>query len=133
MIDLCPLQRRNAVKHHVAKLVRSFGSSHDAAESLDDFRYLDSRIQTLIPSSVNPWNRLFVKEIEEGRVFFCFLIRGEGEVPTVIAQVSSPSPGRRPDPPRGRVTSFFPFHQTGLTIELFHSFLGPNRNQKTST
>ena len=29
----------DAVKHLVAKLVKSFGGSGDAAESLDDFRY----------------------------------------------------------------------------------------------
>ena len=29
----------NAVKHSVAKLVKSFGRLGDAAESLDDFRY----------------------------------------------------------------------------------------------
>ena len=31
--------RGNAVKHFVAKLVKSFGGLCNAAESLDDFRY----------------------------------------------------------------------------------------------
>ena len=30
---------RNAMKHFVAKLVKSFGRLSDATESLDDFRY----------------------------------------------------------------------------------------------
>ena len=32
-------ERPHAVKHFVAKLVKSFGGLGDAAESLDDFRY----------------------------------------------------------------------------------------------
>ena len=33
----------NAVKYFVAKLVKSFGGLGNAAESLDDFRYVEER------------------------------------------------------------------------------------------
>ncbi len=78
--------RANAVKHFVAKLVKSFGGLCNAAESLDDFRYRKVYFQKWKMLHSFAWERRAK--------------RGEGEVPKAIARVSSPSPIQKARPSR---------------------------------